>query len=304
MANDSTAPTEEQAAQALLQLTQNPDDLAEPAQIALPEPPAKDEPTQPVEQPPDAGTGEPAVAVEPAAAEDDLDSLRARITQLESDDKERESRHEGRMRALQQRTAQSDRIVRDRLLRKSTAADNALRLLKSSRTESGVPEAEVDKGIRELEGTMHQDSASYVAPEAKATTQEDQILVLNDFLNEQAMTGEEADEFGKWIKTDATTVMSQSDQDVARESLGGFLRLAHTRWREGMREPDETAKVDTAVGGVQSVQRTQKAAARAASASTAAPRKQPAGPKTGVKLDDLTSDDISTLVRQSMDQYR
>lgn len=302
MANEPEV-TQEEAAQALLQLT-----TVDPG----PEPPAVEEPAAPAEPTPEAtGTGDTLteVVAEPQVAEDDLESLKTRNTELEAEIKETETRNEARMKAIQQRGAQSQRIVRDRLLSKSTAADNALRILKAGRTDSGVPEAEVDKSIRELEGTMHPDSASYVAPATKATTQEDQILVLNDFLDEQAMTGEEAEEFGKWVKTDAPTAMSQSDQNVARESLGGFLRLAHTRWREGMRDAGKREQTDNAVGAVQSVQRTQRQAARAASGTPAAPRKpQPTGQKTEIDLMKLPKEErdaaISLLVKQSMDQYQ
>jgi hypothetical protein len=71
-----------------------------------------------------------------------------------------------------------------------------------------------------------------------------------------------------------------------------------------MREQEKQETRDDAIGAVKSVQRTQRKAAQAASVSTSAPKKQPAGASDGtVDVSKLTNDEISTLVRQSVTQY-
>lgn len=244
-------------------------------------------------------------AVEVAEPEgDDIESLRRRAEELEVKVKEEEERFQKRLEALQQRNAANEQILRDRYLRKSTIADKALRTLKATKSETGVSEADVDAVVRELEGTMHPDSASYVPPEPSGAATEDQALVLNSFLNEKGMTTDEADQFGNWIRTEASTAMSPAEQAVANQSIDGFLRLAHNRWQQGIRESEKQAKHSDAVGAVRSVQRTQREAARAASAPTAAPKKQPVERAKEIDVSKLTKDDVAALLRQSVEQYK
>lgn len=217
---------------------------------------------------------------------------------------EAEVRFKAKLDALHQRNQESDRIQNDRYLRKATSHDNLLRMLKATRSEAGASEADVDRLISEAEGTMHPASASYVAPAQAPEAREDQALVLNSFLNEKAMTMEAAQEFGNWVRSDAATVMSAAEQAVAGQSLDGFLRLAHTRWQQGVSSQEKDNKRSDAVGAVRSIKRTQRAAAKAASAKTTAPRKQPAGTKTAIDTSKLTKNDISELLRQSVEQYR
>lgn len=278
--------SEDQAQEALQQLRFNTDEEAEAqAEETVEEQPAEEtaeleagtEETQPSEeQPPEVEEPEP---------------------------DEAEVRFNAKLEALQHRHQENERILRDRYLRKSTSADNALKILKASRTEDGVSEADVDRVINEMEGTMHPASASYVAP-AQPEATEDQALVLNSFLNDKGMTIQEATEFGNWVRSDAGTVMSAAEQAVAGQSLDGFLRLAHTRWQEGLSSEQKNNKRSDAVGAVRSIKRTQRAAAKAASAKPTAPRKQPAGPKTEVDYKKMTKSDVSALLRESVEQYR
>lgn len=286
--------TEEQATEALQQLTlldgeSEPEPA--PAPQAAPEPERTPEPE-----------AEPTEA-ETAGEGDDVASLKKRYEDLQAKTAEDEKRFQARLQAHQQRSADNERILRERHLRKSTAADNALKILKASRTQEGVPEADVERAIREIEGTMHPASASHVPPSPVPAVAEDQAIILNGFLNEKGMTGDEADEFGRWIRSEGVTALSPGEQAVAGQSLDGFLRIAHSRWQEGMREKDRKAQHNDTVDAVRSVQRTQREAARAASASPTAPRKQPAAPKTTVDIKKLTKDDIATLLRQSVEQY-
>jgi hypothetical protein len=292
--------TEDQANQALQQVLDLSKEDSEPQE----EPVAAEPEAAPAEEPQAAEEPQTEVAGEPEVKEDDLDSLKNRVQQLEEEREAEAKRYQSRLEALKQRGSQNEEILRTRHLRKSTAADNALKILKAARSGEGVSESDADRAIREIEGTMHPASAQYSPPQASAAATEDQALVLNSFLNEQQMTGEEAEEFGKWIRSEGSTAMSPTEQAVAGQSLDGFLRIAHTRWNEGKRDADRKAKNDDMVGAVKSVQRTQKQAARAASSGTAAPKKQPAGPAAEPDYSKLTPNDISKLMKQSVEQYR
>ncbi len=293
--------TDDQANEALQQvmgMTNDSEDVRveEPA----PEPPAEPEPA-PAEPVAAAEVPEETPAAEPGA--DDLESLRKRNEELKVSGTQAEERFKARMDAQQQRYAENERIMRERVLRKSTAADRARQALQASLTEDGIDRAEVEKVIRELEGTMNPASASYTPPEPSPMATEDQQITLNNFLSEQSMTREDADEFGKWVQTEAPSAMSVPEQEVARQSLSGFLRLAHTRWQQSVHEKEKEAKRDDAVGAVRSVKRTQREAAKAASASTTAPQKSAATPPAQTDLSKLTDEDISALLRQSVEQY-
>jgi hypothetical protein len=293
--------TEEQANAAFQQLA-HPDE-SESAQVttAAPEPPAAEAPAAETVQAEAAVTeGAEGAVVE----SDDLVSLKKRLDDSEARGKQIEEQANLRTQALQQRQAESERILRDRYIRKATVADKALKTLRASRSEQGVPEADVDRVISELESTMHPSSASYVPPETRTATTEDQALVLNSFLNEKGMTGAEADEFGTWMRTEAVKVLSPREQELPRESLDGFLRIAHNRWQEGVRESVKETKRSDAVVAVQSVQRVQREAAKAASASPTGPRKQPAGKAETIDVAKLTRDDVSALLKQSVEQFR
>ncbi len=288
--------TEEQALGALQQLSGVEPEESEP------EAPVQ-EPAEVEEAPAETPT-EPEVAASPGVESDDVASLKKRIEEREKQTADVEKKYQERLTAQQQRYSENERILRERHLRKSTVTDKALRVLKASRSETGVPEAEVDGLIREIEGTMNPASPSYVPPQPSAAATEEQKLILNGFLNERGMTIEESNEFGKWMRNEAATVMSVLEQQVAGQSLDGFLRIAHSRWQEGMREAEKKAKQTDAVDAVKVIQRTQKEAARAASASPGAPRKQPLSPDKQPDYKKMTKDDVSALLRQSVEQYR
>ena len=296
--------TEDQANAALQQLVGLNADGSEVATEPEPEEPPAEEPSEPPADEAEAEPSEaaPQTAAEPDAAEtDDVQSLKKRLETIEADHKRDREQNEARLRAIQERHAANERILRDRHLRKSSIADKALRTLKAVRTEAGVPEAEVDRIIAELQGTMNPDSASYAPPpESYAQASEDQIVTLNSFLNEKGMTAAESDEFGKWLKYEAEKVLTQQEQDVARESLDGFLRLAHTRFHESQRATDATnqKRQADAAAAVKAAQRTQRAAARAATATPAAPLKSPR-PRTSASKTP-TKDEIAELLRRSV----
>lgn len=299
--------SEEQAGEALQQLLGNAEE-SESEQTEV-------EAAEPSEAAPVEEQAEPEVTEQAAeaAAEDDLESLRKRNEELESATKETESRYEKRMKALQERTEANESILRDRYLRKSTAVDRALRVLRATKSSEGVSEADVEQAIREIEGTMNPQSASYAPPEPQyqqpqyqPTPQgnEDQALILNSFLNEKQMTAEDAESFTNWVRTQAGTEMSQQEQAVAAQSLDGFLRLAHGRWNDGIREKENNGRRDDAAAAVRSVQRTQREAARAAAPGNSAPKKQPAATPEEVDVSKLTPADVSALLRKSVEQYR
>lgn len=292
--------TEEQASEALHQLLPTGEETEASPPAAVEAEPSTGE-AQPAEP-----AVEAAPAEEPAAAEDDLESLKQRNEQLQADVKTSEERFDAKLQALQQRNVASEQILRDRYLRKSTTLDRVGKVLRATRTEAGVSEADVDNTLREIDGGVNPQSASYVAPiqQQAPAGNEDQELTLNSFLNEKQMTSGEADEFGKWIRSEATTVMSEREQAVAGSSLDGFLRLAHGHWQSGIREKEKETKQSDAVGAVRSVQRTQREAAKAASAATTAPKKQPAGSAEEVDVSKLTNEEVSSLLRQSVEQYQ
>jgi hypothetical protein len=292
--------SEDQANEALQQIM-NPDGASD---SGVPQPQAETATEPPVEEaaaPPAETEAETPPAEEAAevveTTSDDIESLRQEM-------REREERFGERLRVQQQRSEQNERILRDRFLQKSTAADRALKTLRATRTEAGVSEAEVDQVIRETEATMNPQSASYAPPQQAPAATDDQALILNNFLNERGMTQQEADEFGRWIQTDADKVLTPTETAVANESIGGFLHIAHGRWQEGIREKEKETRQTDAVGAVRSVQRTQREAARAASAPTTAPQKQPASPAAEPDVSKFTKDDVSALLRQSVQQYK
>jgi len=260
--------------------------------------PAPDE--APAKEAPKEEAKEEAAPVEAASEtpSDDVESLKARLAESEKRIEEREKQAEARLAALQARHATNEHILRDRFLRKSTATDKALRVLKAAKTEAGVDQAEADRVIAELESTMHPASATYAPTPA---TTEDQTLVLNSFLNEKGMDYTEADRFGKWVTAEARTVLTPAEQAVANESLDGFLHIAHNRWKAT--EAAKLQKQTDAVAAVRSVQRVQREVARAA-APASAPKKQPTAPSDEVDVSKFTPNDISTLLRKTVESYR
>ena len=299
--------TEDQANAALQQLLHKPGQPE--VQLTLAEvPPAESEPAEPPAAavvPAETATEtetEPEVAASPET--DDVASLKQRLAERETAIQEAEQRYQYRLQAQQQRTQESERILRERHLRKSTAADRALKILKATRSESGVPEAEVDRVIQEIEGTMNPQSTSYVPPSNFTEAAEDQAIVLNAFLNEKHMDIKEAEEFGLWIKSDGGAALSPNEQALANRDIDGFLRIAHVRYQESAR--NKANQRANAVEAVKTVQRTQKQAARAASAAPAAPRKTvvASAPPNTIDYDKVTQDDVSTWLRQSVEQYK
>ena len=297
--------TEAQAAdalRALVDMNNQTDDEPEVAAQSEQEPeaaPAAAEPT---------AAEEPAEPVAAQAEGDDVASLKKRLETADTERQKERERFEARWKAIQERNVANERILRDRYIRKSTAVDRALKTLKATRTDSGVAEAEVDRVIAEIESTMNPQSASYVPPEPSAAAREDQAIVLNSFLNDRGMDTEEAEEFGKWMRSEAPTILTPFEQDVARESLNGFLQIAHTRWQQGMRDKDKQTRRNDAVEAVRTVQRVQKEAAKAASGAGAAPRKQPTASKAEPDWKKMSKDErndwVALLLKQSVEQYR
>lgn len=260
-------------------------------------PPAEPEPAP--EEPEAASSEEP--PAEPVS--DDVESLKNRVSNTE-DSAAVEKRFQAKLDAIQRRFADNERILRDRYVRKSSVADRALKLLKDARNEAGIDPSDVDRLVKDIEGTMNPMSPSYSPPSDNGTATEDQAMVLNTFLNEKGMGTEEADAFGQWLRGEAATKLSPFEQAVASRDLDGFLRIAHSRFSDGLREQNADRQRTDAVAAVKSVQRTQREAARAASTTTAAPRKQPTGTRAEVDVTKLTKNDISSLLRQSVDQHR
>ena len=281
-----------------LELAQSPPDEA--PEEAPAEEPAEPAPAEPAEPEPEAA------ATGAAAESDDVTSLKQRLAERDKAIEEAEKRHQARLDAMQSRSQANERILRERHLRKSTAADRALRLFKTWKQtpEQGVPEGDVDRAIAELEGTMNPQSPSYQPPATPIEASEDTAIALNAFLNEKQMDMGEADEFGKWIKADGAEVMNPNEQALAYRDIDGFLRIAHLRYTESKR-----AKLNqraNAVEAVRTVQRTQKQAAKAASAAPAAPRKTTVAstPPNTIDYDKVTQDDVAKWLRQSVEQYK
>ena len=300
--------SEEQANEALHQLLNARTGIAQPEVEAVPEAPAPAEPAEPSAEVPT----EPAAEAAPAEAADaatpvetdDLASLKARLAERETQAKEAEQKFQSRLQAQQQRNQESERILRERYLRKSTAADRALKVLKATRTESGVPETEVDRIIQEVEGTMNPQSVSYVPPSNQTEANEDQAIALNGFLNEKQMDAAEADEFGRWIKTEGAAVIPPNEQTLAYRDPVGFLYVAHLRYQASTRA--KANQRTSAVEAVKTVQRTQKQAAKAASAAPTAPRKTAVAstPPNTIDYEKITPEDVSAMLKKSLDQYR
>lgn len=271
----------------------------EPEAAAAPEEPA------PAEAAPEAET-----PVEAVAESDDVASLKQRLADKEAETVRLKEESEKRFQAMSERYNQNERIRHERFLRKASVADRALQTLKRTRVGDGVPEAEVDQVIREIESTMNPASPSYAPPAPPTSVEEDRAVVLNSFLNEKMMTQDESNAFGAWMQTEAGSKMTPSELNIANRDLDAFLRLAHNRWETGVRaEAQGKQQVQTdAVRAVQSVQRVQRAAAKAASTVPAAPRKtQPAQAKP-LEFRKMSKEDqremVSKLVRESVEQYR
>ena len=304
--------TEQQAADAIKQLVAERNS-GQQAESPQPEPDAAPEPT--VEEPPADTTpvepeteDEPEVAApaEPAAESDDVASLKQRLAERDKAVLDAEAKFQQRLTDMQSRSQANERILRERHLRKSTAADRALKLFRAWKNtpEQGVPESDVDRAIAELEGTMNPQSPSYQPPATAIEASEEQVIALNEFLNEKHMDQTDADAFGKWIKADGATVLSDREQALAQRDIDGFLRIAHLRYSESNR--NKSTQRANAVEAVRTVQRTQKQAARAASATPSAPRKSAvvSKPADTVDFDKVTQDDVSKWLRESVEQAR
>lgn len=303
--------TLEQANEALRQLANANAAAPEPTQQAQ----AEVEQAAEVEPAPTAETTEPVaqaaptdVSPPPETESDDVASLHKRLEASEAERKQEREKLESRLRAVQERSRANESIVRDRYIRKSAVVDKAHRILKAVRTESGADPADIDGVIRDIEGTLNPASANYSPPQEQAPSlREDQAIVMNEFLNDKGMDTAEAEDFGKWMRTEGSTALSDSEQRIAGESLRGFLHLAHDRWQKSTQRSQEPARND-AVEVVKAVQRTQRQAARAAAPTTPSPRKQPAAPKAGeIDWDKMSEAEqtamVSKLVRQSVEQY-
>jgi hypothetical protein len=279
--------------------------------------PATEEPTPvaaeapvaeaPVEEPPAESAPEAATA----ADGDDVVSLKKRLEEREQEVKRVTELHEQRLKAAQERFSQNEQILRQRFLRKATAAERALQTLKGTRTKEGVAETDVDRVIAEIEATMNPASPSYAAPPpGQVTPSEDQAIIFNSFLNEKGMSLDEAAEFGRWIQAESATKLSQRELAVSERDLDGFLRIAHVHWANGARDNDK-AKVRTdAVAAVQAVKHVQREAARA-TAPPSAPRKQPAAAPSSPQYADVKKMTpearqkwVSDLVKASVEEYR
>lgn len=290
--------TDEQAEAAIHQLISG----EEPEQEA----PAAEEPDPAPEQE-DPAVEPPSTAVEAeqdaeATQDDDVTSLRERLKKADETFQEHQRSAQARQDAMQKRFSDNERILRERYVKKSAVTERALKALEAAKSESGLDPAEADRIIAEMRSTMNPASASYAPPPERTVATEDHEIVLNSFLNEKHMSEQDAQEFGKWMSTEAGSVMSPIEQSVANRDLDAFLRIAHTRFSEGKREAEKTKQRADAVGAVKTVQKVQREAAKAASATTAAPKKQPAGAR-GVDTKKLTKEDISTLLQQSISQY-
>lgn len=301
--------TEEQAANALRQLVADQKTATEPeAKAAEPQTAEEapvEEPAAEADEPVAAATeADAAEAPEAATQDDDVASLRQRLDKAEKDRAEADARFNERLTAINQRASDNQRILNDRFLRKATVADRALKTLRSVRSETGLPEAEVDRVIQEIEATMNPASQSYAPPPQQQRNTEDRDIALNEFLNERQMTATEAVDFGRWVQTEAPNTMTQGELNVANESVGGFLRLAHDRWQGSIRA--KSNQRTEAVEAVKTVQRTQKQAARAASAAPAAPRKTTvkSAQKDTIDFKDVTPEMVSDWARKSVEQYK
>ena len=273
--------------------------VAEPAaQVTPAEAPVTTDPA-PAEA---AGETTPEQVVE--APSDDVDSLRKRLAEVESTRDAAIKAASDRTEAVTTRSRQNEQILRERLLKKSSATDRALKTLKEARSDKGVPEAEVDRVIAEIQAGMNPQSASYAPlPEVAQASTEDQVIVLNDFLNEKGLTNDEAEKFGSWIRSEAVNVLSAVEQDVARRDLDGFLHIAHVRFKESAKVKEQQ-RVET-IGAVRVVQRAQREAAKAASSAPSAPHKQSTGQgSAAIDVKKLTGDDISQLLKLSVQQYK
>ena len=303
--------TEEQAAAALKEvLGSNLDENEHPQQttIEVPaEPPAEAaqaatpaETAETIETPEDA-----APADQPS---DDLESLKKRLAEREAEQAKLKEDYDNRAKAVETRAAENERILRERLLRKSAAADRARQVLERSKTQEGVTQDEVDRVIQDIQGTMNPASAHYAPPLAQAEENEDKVITLNRFLKEKNITQEEQEEFGRWIQSDGSKVLTAAEQAVAHQSLDGFLRIAHKAWQESTREKVVATQRAETVNAVKSIQKTQKEAAKAAAAPSSAPKKQPTASPKELNLHKLPPKErdaaISALVRASVEQYR
>lgn len=301
--------TEDQAADALRQLlAQSKGEQVASAPVAAapePEPVAEDTVAAAAEPAPEPETQEAAPATQEEATEtDDVSSLRQRLADAEKQRTEQDALFKARWDAMVERNQQNQRILNDRFLRKATVADRALKTLHGVRSANGLPEADVDRVIQEIEASMNPASQSYAPLPPQPAATEDKAIALNDFLNEHGMTATEAQEFGRWMQVDASSVMTPSELRVADESVGGFLRIAHGRWQDAIR--NKTNQRANAIEAVKTVQRVQKQASKAASAVPSAPRKTQvaSAPKDSIDMKDVTPEMVSDWAKKLVEQYK
>jgi hypothetical protein len=219
--------TEEQAYEALQQLSGT---SPEESGIPQPEPVVEAEPSQ---------EAEPAEQAEETSVEevheDDLASLQSRTKELEQKLADSEASAAERLEAIQRRTLENEKIFREKYLRKSTAADQALRALEGARSQEGISEEDVARVISEIKGTMNPASPSYVEPNVVEQTLPpdaygDHRVIANNFMIEKGMNAKDEADFSDWIRNKAESVMSAGDQALAhRGDIDGFLRLAHPK---------------------------------------------------------------------------
>lgn len=275
------------------------------AQEAAPEPEAQ----EPVKQ--ESAPAEPETEAEPeqeavaATAEpeevqsDDVESLKKRLSeataQYEADQKAASARTE----AISARSRQNEEILRKRFLGKSAAADLALKTLRAIRSQEGTTEAEIDRVIAHIQGTMNPNSPSYAPP--PDANLEDQAIILNNFLNERGLGNSESDAFANWMRHDAETVLEPSEKAIAERDLDAFLRIAYRRYIDDNGRKEREKQRGDAVAAVRAVQRTQRQQARAASAAST-PRRTATPGKAQTQTKELTPADISTLVKMAWEE--
>ena len=206
-------------------------------------------------------------AAEQQAEGDDVASLKARLEEAEK----KQAEYDRRFQDIQTRSRQSIEATRARMLAKSTQLDKARILLERALTsEQGVDKAEVERLMAEIQSGYNPASSNYQpAPtpfQPQPLPSEDAISGVNDFLNENGILTAEADEFGAWARGPSHT-LTQRDIDLANRDTYAFMHSAwpkFAKWK-AQQEADKQPEPSVTAKAIKTVQKVQKAAARAAS---------------------------------------
>ena len=220
--------------------------------------------------------------------DDDVSSLKARHEAAVK-------RYEDQLTAVRTRSAQSLESVNRQKMKFASERDRARRILEKALTEDGVDKAEAERLLADIRAGYNPSSANYTpqSDPVEVAAQEDQAITVNQWLNDNALTDDEANRFSKWLRNESNL----TDGDRRIKDTYSLLSVVEPRWREA----EKGSKPSDTIRAIKTVQSVQRRAAKAAAAGVGASKNNAGKRPSAKKGERLTDDQVSELFRASME---